>query len=90
MLITVRVNVMAQNNGYNDNVCINCVEKIPISVWVPKDVHSFMEVLNNKQEACYQTILLEGVKANLESMEAGHPAISVLIKQITDLSEGHF
>lgn len=90
MLITVRVNVMTQNHGYNDNVCINCVERVPISLWVPKDVNNFMEVLNNKQEVCYQTILLEGVKANLESMEAGHPAISVLIKQITDLSEGHF
>ncbi|TRO47989.1 hypothetical protein E2P65_03585 [Candidatus Bathyarchaeota archaeon] len=50
--------------------CLNCVERVNLPLWLPREVCDYMNLLTCEAEENleYQVILLRGVKARMEEM----------------------
>jgi hypothetical protein len=64
--------------------CLNCVERVNLPLWLPRDVYDYLNLLTNDPEKNteYQVILLMGVKARLEELTGASLKASNLTREI--------
>ena len=64
--------------------CLNCVERVNLPLWLPRDVYDYLNLLTNDPEKNteYQVILLRGVKARLEELTGASLKASNLTREI--------
>jgi hypothetical protein len=64
--------------------CLNCVERVKLPLWLPRDVCDYMNLLINDPEENteYQVVLLRGVKARLEELTGTSLKASNLTREI--------
>ena len=64
--------------------CLNCVERVNLPLWLPRDVCDYLNFLTNdpKKNIEYQVILLRGVKARLEELTGASMKASNLTRDI--------
>ncbi len=64
--------------------CLNCVERVNLPLWLPRDVCNYLNLLTNNPEKNieYQVILLRGVKARLEELTGASLKASNLTREI--------
>jgi len=64
--------------------CLNCVERVNLPLWLPRDVCDYLNLLTNdpNKNTEYQVILLNGVKARLEELTGASLKASNLTREI--------
>jgi len=64
--------------------CLNCVERVNLPLWLPRDVYDYLNLLTNDpgKNIEYQVILLRGVKARLEELTGASLKASNLTREI--------
>ena len=64
--------------------CLNCVERVNLPLWLPRDVCDYLNLLISDPEKNieYQVILLRGVKARLEELTGASMKASNLTRDI--------
>ena len=64
--------------------CLNCVERVNLPLWLPRDVCDYLNLLTNDpgKNIEYQVILLRGVKARLEELTGASMKASNLTREI--------
>ncbi len=64
--------------------CLNCVERVNLPLWLPRDVCDYLNLLTNdpNKNTEYQVILLNGVKARLEGLTGASLKASNLTRGI--------
>ena len=64
--------------------CLNCVERVNLPLWLPRDVCNYLNLLTNNsgKNIEYQVILLRGVKARLEELTGASLKASNLTREI--------
>jgi len=69
--------------------CLNCVERVRLPLWLPRDVCDYLELLDNGPERGidYQIILLKGVRARLEELNGASIRASNLTREIDRIVE---
>ena len=69
--------------------CLNCVERVKLPLWLPRDVCDYLKLLDNEPERGteYQIILLRGVKARLEELNGASVRASDLTREIDRIVE---
>ena len=69
--------------------CLNCVERVKLPLWLPRDVCDYLNLLINDHEKNmeYQIILLRGVKARLEELNGASMKASNLTREIDRIVE---
>jgi hypothetical protein len=69
--------------------CLNCIERVKLPLWLPRDVCDYLELLDNGPERGveYQIILLKGVRARLEELNGASMRASKLTRGIDRIVE---
>ncbi|HUS78784.1 MAG TPA: hypothetical protein VM050_08995 [Patescibacteria group bacterium] len=63
--------------------CLNCVEKVSIPLWLPRNVLDFLDRLcGNYGESECELMLLQSVKANLSELTGVSATASALTRQL--------
>ena len=74
---------VAPTEGAMSPPCLNCVDRVNITLWIPSDVWTFINSIEiDGAENEYQLILLRGLKARLEELEGASRKASILKRQI--------
>lgn len=63
-------------------VCLDCVEKFTLTLWIPMSVHRVLDLTVGDG---YEMMLLEAVKAQLESMGGDTPLVDKQINLLKSL-----
>ena len=69
--------------------CLNCVERVELPHWLPRDVYEYLGQLDGGAEGGvgYQVILLKGVRARLEELNGASMRASNLTREIDRIVE---
>lgn len=69
--------------------CLNCVERVELPLWLPRDVYDYLELLDDGSRGGvgYQIILLKGVRARLEELNGASMRASNLTREIDRIVE---